>query len=63
MTKIIGLICVGVLLGVSLAASADSGVEEIWQCTLKEGKKIEDAMAANTAWVKWVNTNVAGGDI
>jgi len=63
MTKIIGLICVGVLLGVSLAASADSGVEEIWQCTLKEGKKIENAMAANTAWVKWVNTNVAGGGI
>ena len=63
MTKIIGLICVGVLLGISVAANADSGVEEIWQCTLKEGKKIEDAMAANTAWVKWVNTNVAGGGI
>ncbi len=63
MTKIIGLICVGVLLGISVAANADSGVEEIWQCTLKEGKKIEDAMAANTDWVKWVNTNVAGGGI
>jgi hypothetical protein len=63
MTKIIGLVCVGLLLGVSLAAGADSGVEEIWQCTLKKGKKIEEAMAANTAWVKWVNVNIAGGGI
>ena len=63
MSKIRGLILAGIVLGIGLAANANSRVDEVWQCTLKDGKTIEEVKAANSAWVKWANANVAGGDI
>lgn len=63
MSTIRGLILGGIVLGIGLAATANSRVDEVWQCTLKDGKTIEEVKTANSAWVKWANANVAGGDI
>jgi hypothetical protein len=36
---------------------------EVYDCTLEEGKTAEDAHAANSKWLKWVNENVANGKV
>ena len=36
---------------------------EVFQCKLGEGKTVEDAHAANSTWLKWVNENVGKGQI
>ena len=33
---------------------------EVYNCKLEEGKTAEDAHAANSKWLKWVNANVNG---
>ena len=63
MSKIRGLILAAIVLGICMVANADSRVDAVWQCTLKDGKTIEEAKTADTAWLKWANANVAGGDI
>ena len=35
----------------------------VYDCKLEEGKTAEDAHAANSKWLKWVNENVANGKI
>lgn len=32
-------------------------------CTVNDGKTLDDVRAANSAWVKFVNANVKGGNI
>jgi len=52
------------VMGMCVAANAaDTTVNEIWECTIKEGKTMDDVRAANTAWVKFINANVKGGGI
>ena len=36
---------------------------EVHNCTLEEGKTAEDAHAANSKWLKWVNENVDTGEV
>ena len=36
---------------------------EVYNCKLEEGKTAEDAHAANSTWLKWVNENVAKGTV
>ena len=36
---------------------------EVYNCKLEEGKTAEDAHAANSKWLKWVNANVANGTV
>ena len=36
---------------------------DVYNCKLEEGKTAEDAHAANSKWLKWVNENVANGKI
>jgi hypothetical protein len=36
---------------------------EVYSCILEEGKTAEDAQAANSKWLKWVNKNVANGKV
>ena len=36
---------------------------EVYNCKLEEGKTAEDAHAANSKWLKWVNKNVANGKV
>ncbi len=54
---------IGVALGICVAANAGTRVEEVWECTLNEGKTLEEVHATNGAWLKFVNAKVAGGDI
>ena len=35
----------------------------LWECAVSESKTIDDVHSANGNWVKYVNANVAGGDI
>jgi len=47
-----------------VAAGADeTRLINLWQCKLKEDKTVADVHAANGRWVKYVNAQVAGGDI
>ena len=36
---------------------------EVYNCKLGEGKTVEDAHAANSKWLKWVNEHVPNGKI
>ena len=54
--KSLALVCV---LGIWGTASAD--FREVWTCTIKEGKTMDDVRAANSRWVKFINANVDGG--
>ena len=56
--KSLALVCV---LGIWGTASAD--FREVWTCTIKEGKTMDDVRAANSRWVKFINANVDGGGI
>lgn len=58
LVKLSTLIC---MLGIWATASAD--IREVWTCTIKEGKTMDDVRAANSRWVKFINANVDGGGI
>lgn len=36
---------------------------DVWTCTVKEGKTMDDVKAANAMWVKFMNANIEGGNI
>ena len=40
-----------------------SSVAEMFSCELEDGKTVEDAHAANSKWLKWVNENAGHGKI
>ena len=44
-------------------ANADTHIEEVWECTLSEGKTMAQVNAINANWVKYANKNVEGGGI
>lgn len=44
-------------------AFADSVIDEVWTCKLKEDKEIEDVMKANAEWVVHVNGATDVGEI
>jgi hypothetical protein len=46
-----------------LSAVAEDRIEQVWSCTLNEGKTLEDLNAAQTAWVQWANKQSYGGGI
>ncbi len=45
------------------SAGAEEHIEEVWECTLIEGKTMERVNSINAGWVKYVNKNVEGGNI
>ncbi len=55
------LICV--VAGFTLSVLAEDRVVVIWNCELNDGMTQDDVQKANGRWVKFVNENVAGGDI
>ncbi|MDA0679268.1 MAG: hypothetical protein O3A13_03225 [Proteobacteria bacterium] len=57
------VLVLSVLLLLGGAAIADTTVRVVYICTINEGKSIDDVRAANSAWVKFVNANVAGAGI
>ena len=58
--KILSLI---IVLGFSITTYADTRINQVWTCTVKDGKTIDDIKKLNHKWVKYVNTAVKGGDI
>lgn len=56
-------LALSMLLGIYSVAAADTTVRVVFICTVNEGKSIDDVRAANTAWSKFVNARVAGGNI
>ena len=44
-------------------ANANTHIEEVWECTLSEGKTMAQVNAINANWVKYVNKNVKGSGI
>ena len=55
------LICV--VAGFTLSVLAEDRVVVIWNCELNDGMTQDDVQKLNGRWVKFVNENVAGGDI
>ncbi len=51
------------LLLVSISASADTRLVQVWTCTLNEGKTVEDLNTVHGKWVAWANKQSYGGDI
>ena len=48
------------LLGFAGTAVADS-ISEVWECTLKEDKTVEQVQAVNSKWLAFVNGHSKGG--
>jgi len=51
------------ILGFSVATFAGTRINEVWTCTVNDGKTIDDVKSANHKWVEYVNKAVKGGDI
>ena len=56
----------GILFGfctTAIADTSDTATVEIWNCTLNDGKTMDDVATANGKWVKFMNANIEGEDI
>ncbi len=62
MRKLITAAMAVIAMGVSGFASADS-FANVYTCKLKDGVEMEAVQAANSKWLKFVNSNVEGGGI
>ena len=51
------------LLITSLSLAAEPRINQIWTCTLNEGRTIEDLNAVHGKWIAWANKQSYGGDI
>ena len=51
------------LLITSLSLADEPRVNQIWTCTLNEGRTIEDLNAVHGKWIAWANKQSYGGDI
>jgi hypothetical protein len=56
-------IALSVLSGICGIASADTTVRVVLICSVNDGATMDEVRAANSAWVKFVNANVEGGNI
>jgi hypothetical protein len=52
-----------ILLASCLTAYADTRVEQVWTCTLNDGKTLDDLNAVHSKWLAWANKQKYGGDI
>ncbi len=59
----IKVLSIFILTGFCLTASASTRINEVWTCTVKDGKTIDDVKSANHKWVAYVNKEVKGADI
>jgi hypothetical protein len=63
MKNLLSVFFMTVAMAVSGIASAGTHVEEVWDCTLREGKTMKQVNAINAKWIKFVNKQVKGGEI
>ena len=47
----------------SVYANSDSRIVQVWSCTLKEGKTVEDLQSIHAKWKTWANKQSYGGGI
>ena len=45
------------------SVNADTRLEQVWTCTLNDGKTLEDLSAIHGKWLTWANKQAYGGDI
>lgn len=62
MKKLVTAVLAVMAMGVSGLASADS-FANVYTCKLKDGVEMDAVQAANSKWLKFVNSNVEGGGI
>jgi hypothetical protein len=54
------LLALSAALSFGATATADTSINEVFTCQIKEGKTMDDVRAANSKWVKFMNANVDG---
>jgi|TARA_B110000914_G_scaffold226488_1_gene252058 hypothetical protein len=47
----------------SFSVNADTRLEQVWTCTLYDGKTLEEFSAIHSKWIAWANKQDYGGDI
>ena len=52
-----------IVLMASFSVNADPRVEQVWTCTLNDGKTLEEFSAIHGKWLAWANKQDYGGDI
>ena len=57
------LVSAVVMLMASFSVNADTRVDQVWTCTLKDGNTVEDLSAIHGKWIAWANKQSYGGDI
>jgi len=63
LTSKVLLTCVLLVFVFTVVASAHTRIDEVWTCTIKDGKTMEQYRAHALKWVRYLNENVEGGDI
>jgi hypothetical protein len=63
MKNLLSVFLMTAVVTVSGVASAGTHVEEVWDCTLNEGKTMEQVNAVNAKWVEFINKQVKGKGI
>ena len=63
MKNLLSVLFMTVAMAVSGVVSAGTHVEEVWDCSLREGNAIKQVIAINAKWVKFINKQVKGGGI
>ncbi len=61
--QIVRLSAFFVLLIASVSASSDTRIVQVWSCTLKEGRSVEDLQSIHAKWKAWANKQSYGGGI
>lgn len=62
MKSLISMLFIAVLMA-SGTAWSDTRVEQVWTCSLRDGKTMEENDAVNKEWLKFINGKVKGGGI
>ena len=52
-----------IMLMASFSVNADTRLEQVWTCTLNDGKTLEEFSAIHGKWLAWANKQDYGGDI
>lgn len=59
---LIGIVAT-VLFLLSISATADTRIDQVWTCTLNEDHTLEELQAVHGKWIAWANKQPYGGDI
>jgi|TARA_B110000444_G_scaffold59249_1_gene55175 hypothetical protein len=51
------------MLMTSFSANAEPRLEQVWTCSLHDGKTLEEFSAIHGKWLAWANEQSYGGDI